>query len=114
MKKYILGICAIMFAVALAFGVSAFKKSKTNSKNKPLSSYYYEFAGTHGQESDMSQWIQLPALSDYNSFNCVNGSANSCKIINTTNSGSHPTSVPLDANGFPQVGSVNLARVLKQ
>lgn len=114
MKKYILSICAIMLAVALAFGVSAFKKSKADSKNKPLTDYYYEFSGTHGHESDMSLWNQLPSLNDYNDYNCINGTSNSCKIINTTNSGSHPTAVPLDSNGFPVKGTVNTDVKLKQ
>ena len=112
MKKYILGICAIMLAVALAFGVSAFKNH--SNKKAALTSYYYQFSGTHGQESDMSQWIQLPSVSDYNSFSCSPGSSNSCKIINTTNSGSHPSAVPLDPNGFPVKGTVNTDVKLKQ
>lgn len=112
MKKYILGLCAIMLTVALAFSVSAFKKDKANKK--PLTEYYYEFTGTHGSESSMSLWVQLPSQTDYNNFSCSPGSNNSCKIINTTNSGGHPTAVPLDGSGFPQVGTVNLDRRLKQ
>ena len=114
MKKYILGICAIMLAVSLSFAMSAFKKSKAYSTNKPMTSYYYEFEGTHGDEDNMSLWIQLPTVDDYNDFNCPSGSTKSCKIINTTNSGGHPTDVPLDANSFPVQGSVNTAVKLKQ
>ena len=111
MKKTILSISAIMLVLALAFGVSAFKNDHSK---KAFTQYYYEFSGTHGQESDMSLWIQLPSQTDYNNFSCNPGSNNSCKIINTTNSGGHPTAVPLDASGFPQIGTVNLDRKLKQ
>lgn len=114
MKKYILGICAIMFAVALSFGVSAFNKSKADSKNKPLTDYYYEFTGTHGNESNLNLWSQLSSQTDYDNLICPMGSTNSCKITNSTNSGGHPTAVPLDSKGFPQVGTVTSVRVLKQ
>jgi len=111
MKKYILGINALVLAIALVFGISAFSD---HSNKKPLTQYYYEFTGTHGNESNMSLWDQLPSQTDYNNFSCSPGTSNSCKIINTTNSGGHPTAVPLDASGFPQVGTVNLDRKLKQ
>ena len=114
MKKYLTGIVAIMLGMLLAFGTSSFEKSKAVSKNKPLSSYYYEFSGTHTHESDMSLWIQLSTANDYNDYNCPSGSTNSCKIINTTNSGTHPTTVPLDANSFPVQGTVNTDVKLKQ
>lgn len=113
MKKYITGIFAVVLAFGLTFGLSSFKKDRATGPS-PYTNYYYEFSGSHGSESTMSLWIQLPTVDDYNDFSCASGSNNSCKIINNTNSGSHPTSVPLDASGFPQVGTVNTARVLKQ
>ena len=111
MKKYLLSISAFVLAIAFVFGVSGFN---AHSNKKPLSQYYYEFTGTHGNESNMSLWVELPSQTDYNNFSCNPGSSNSCKIINTTNSGGNPTAVPLDASGFPQIGTVNLDRELKQ
>ena len=113
MKKYITGIVAVVIALTLTIGLSSFKKDHA-TKHHPDTVYYYEFTGTHGQESTMSLWAQLAGADDYNDFSCPQGSTNSCKIINNTNSGTHPTSVPLDGSGFPQVGAVNSARVLKQ
>jgi len=112
MKKYITGIFAVVIALSLTFGLSSFKKDHA-AKHHADTIYYYQFTGTHGQESTMSKWIQLASLDDYNDVPCSNGSTNSCKIKNTTNSGSNPTSVPLDANGFPQQGAVNTQVVLK-
>jgi len=112
MKKYITGIFAVIIALSLTFGLSSFKKEPA-AKHRPDTIYYYQFTGTHGQESTMSKWTQLASLDDYNDVPCGNGSTNSCKIKNTTNSGSNPTSVPLDANGFPQQGTVNTVVVLK-
>ena len=103
-----------MLAVALAFGVSAFKNSKDNSNKTALTDYYYQFTGQHGQENDMSKWVKLPAATDYDDLDCDPGEDNSCKIINTTNSGNNPTTVPLDGNGFPQQGSVNKEVILKR
>lgn len=103
---------AVFVAALLAFGTSAFKNHPT--KNHSTTEFYYEFTGTHGNESTMSLWSQLATQQDYDDLDCVSGSNNSCKIINTTNSGTHPTSVPLDANGFPQIGTVNTDRQLKQ
>lgn len=114
MKKYILGIFASMLMVTLVIGTSAFKESKADLKNEPITSYYYEFIGEHGDENDMSLWVKLPSISDYNAFSCPTGSTNSCKIINTTNSGNHPTAVPLDGSGFPAAGAINLDVRLKQ
>jgi hypothetical protein len=110
MKKYILASFAVIFAIALVFTISAFKNHKP--AKHPTTSYYYKFTGSHGNESTMSLWQQV-SLSDYNGLTCPFGSNNSCKIINTTNSGTNPTSVPLDANGFPQVGTVNTEVKLK-
>lgn len=114
MKKYILGICAIVLSVSLAYGISAFKNSKADSNNKPPTSFYYEFTGTHGNESNVNLWNQLPSQTDYNNLTCPMGSTSSCKIINTTNSGGHPTSVPVDVNSFPIQGSVNTDVQLKK
>jgi len=114
MKKYLTGIVAVMLGMLLAFGTSSFEKSKAVLKNKPLSSYYYQFTGTHGNESNLNLWDQLSSLTDYNNLTCPIGSTNSCKIINTTNSAGHPTAVPLDANGFPVQGTVNTDVKLKQ
>ncbi len=113
MKKYITGIFAVVIALSLTFGLSSFKKDSA-SRHHPNTDFYYEFTGSHGNESTMSLWVQLATIDDYNDFNCPQGSTNSCKIINNTNSGTHPTSVPLDGSGFPQVGTVNSARLLKQ
>ena len=112
MKEYILGTFVIMIALVLAFSFSAFRNSH-KIKNH-TTDFYYEFTGTHGNESNMSLWTQLPTLADYGAFTCTHGSTNSCKIINTTNSGTHPTSVPLDVNGFPQTGATNTEVKLKQ
>jgi hypothetical protein len=112
MKKYFTGIFAVVIALSLTFGLSSFKKDRA-PKYHPNTDYYYEFTGSHGNESTMSLWVQLATIDDYNDFICPGGSTNSCKIINNTNSSSHPTSVPLDSGGFPQVGTVNSARVLK-
>jgi hypothetical protein len=112
MKKYITGIFAVVIALSLTLGLSSFKKDHA-AKHHPNTDYYYQFTGTHGQESTMSKWVQLASVDDYNDLPCSNGSTNSCKIINNTNSGLNPTSVPLDINGFPQQGTVNTAVVLK-
>lgn len=111
MKKYMMGLFAALLGVALAIGTSSFKNHAARSHN--TTEYYYEFSGSHGQESTMSLWLQLPSASAYNSVDCDPGSNNSCKIINTTNSGSHPTAVPLDNAGFPEIGTVNTDRELK-
>ena len=112
MKKYITGIFAVVIALSLTFGLSSFKKNPV-VKHHPDTLYYYQFTGTHGNESTMSLWVKLADVDAYNDVPCSNGSTNSCKIINTTNSGSNPTSVPLDANGFPQQGTINTVVVLK-
>ncbi len=112
MKKYITGIFAVVIALSLTFGLSSFKKEPA-AKHRPDTIYYYQFTGTHGQESTMSKWTQLASSDDYDDLSCSSGNANSCKIKNTTNSGSNPTSVPLDINGFPQPGAVNTQVVLK-
>jgi hypothetical protein len=104
MKKYIFGIFAAVFGIVLAFGTSGFKSHPV--KNHPLTDYYYEFTGIHGQESTMSLWVQLASENDYEDLNCTSGSNNSCKIINNTNAGTHPTSVPLNGSGFPKLGTV--------
>lgn len=111
MKKYISGSLAIILSLGLVFGISAF--TNHGPKQEKLTTYYYEFTGNHGHENDMSLWTQLSNITDYNDRDCGTGSANSCKIKNTTNSATHPTSVPLDVNGFPLVGSTNTDRVLK-
>ena len=113
MKKYTIGIFAVVIALSLTFGLSSFKKDRA-PKHHPDTNFYYEFTGSHTHENDMSLWTQLATVDDYNDFTCSQGSTNSCKITNNTNSGTHPTSVPLDGSGFPQVGTVNITRVLKQ
>lgn len=99
MKRYLFG----MLAIVLAFGAVAFTKSpaKQSKQSGGFTDYYYQFTGTHGQENDMSKWVQLDDVDEYNTFNCPNGSARACKIKNTTNSGGHPTSVPLTGAGLP-------------
>lgn len=96
MKKYLFGILSIaIIAVLFAFALPG--KSEKDSK---VTEFYYQFTGTHGEESDMSKWEQLDDLDEYQDVNCPSGNAVACRIINTTNSGGHPTSVPL-SGGLP-------------
>lgn len=104
MKKYILGALSIaLTAVVFAFAIP--NKPKEEAK---VQDFYYKFIGTHGQENDMSKWVQLTDLDEYEDVNCPQGNAVACRIINTTNSAGHPTSVPLTSGGLPDPGaSVN-------
>lgn len=102
MKKYILGCAALSAAIIFA----AFAYPKTVPVNKSnLIEYFYRFDGTSGQESNMSKWTQI-TQGAYDSLSCPNGSAQGCKIKNTTNSAGHPTSVPL-SGGVPVQTGVN-------
>lgn len=110
MKRYFTGV----FAVVIALAAVAFTKipTKHTTHHGKLTDFYYQFTGSHGQEATTSLWVQLSSLSDYNSFSCKPGNDAGCKIINTTNSGGHPTSVPLsgglpDPNTSPNEDAIN-------
>ncbi|OJW31507.1 MAG: hypothetical protein BGO54_13675 [Sphingobacteriales bacterium 46-32] len=105
MKRYFFGI----IAVAIAFTAVAFTKapSQNSKQSGNFTDYYYKFTGAAGEENDMNKWQQLSTLNDYNAFSCPSGSVKGCKIINTTNSSGHPTSVPLDGSGLPTVSGAN-------
>jgi hypothetical protein len=68
MKKYILGLGAIMFAVALAFGMSAFK---TTNKKPKFDSYRFEYVS--GDASIPSNWVftTSPAECQGNGESCT-------------------------------------------
>jgi hypothetical protein len=108
MKRFIYGsFAAIIALVAVAFTNAP--SSEMKQTGNPTD-YYYQFTGTHGQENQMSKWVQLSTLGDYNDFDCPTGSDEGCKIVNTTNSGGHPTSVPLTGAGLPNpTASPNVA-----
>jgi hypothetical protein len=112
MKKYRTGFIAVMLGIALAFGTSAFKNSKKNhSRDKAaLTEFYFQFMGTHGNESNTSLWKELSS-SDYDLLDCP-GSTAGCKIISSSVTGTvpdrHPTSVPVDANSKPTITSPTL------
>ncbi|MBN8789579.1 MAG: hypothetical protein J0I84_21060 [Terrimonas sp.] len=103
MKKMIPAILAFVIAVsAVAFTTE--KKRVPNPGN--FTEYFYKFTGsTTSDVSDMSKWQQI-SQNGYDSILC-NSTAKACKIINTTNSGGHPTSVPAVA-GVPQETGVNV------
>lgn len=102
MKKMLPAILAIV----LAAGAAAFTApEKQVTRSQAFEDFYYRFDGAVGEESDMSQWTQI-SQSTYNSLSCT-GSAKACKITNTTNSGGHPTSVPL-SGGLPQQTGANV------
>lgn len=92
-----------MFAVIIALSVFAFTRTekKIIRHDNSMVDYYYRFDGTHGQENNMSLWTQISA-GTYDALPCPNINSQGCKIINSTNSSGHPTSVPLSGvNGFP-------------
>lgn len=103
MKKYLFGILSIAItAVVFAFALPG--NSKEEAK---LQDFYYQFEGAPGEENIMSKWTQLPDLQAYQNVDCPQGSDLACRIINTTNSGGHPTSVPL-SGGLPVAdGTIN-------
>lgn len=111
MKRYLSGIVAVVIAIsALAFTRS---EKKDISPNHPMVTYYYSFSGSHGQENDMSKWIQITA-DDYANLDCPSGNVEGCGIQNTTNSAGHPTSVPLSGvGGHPILSSPTTALVNK-
>lgn len=109
MKKYSLGIIAVVIAIAgAAFASPGSKEIKKNKTADGLNIYYYRFDGDPGDEDVMSEWTQLVDEPAYDLVNCEPGNDVGCKIQNTTNSSGHPTSVPL-SGGVPQQTGVNVA-----
>lgn len=110
MKKYLTGIVAIMLGMLLAFGTSAFKDIKKHHNIKADSEYYFEFTGSHGNESNTSLWQELSA-NDYDDLSCPGLNAG-CKIITLSVTGTapnvHPSSVPVDVNSKPTIGGTTL------
>lgn len=107
MKKYLFSSAALVVAVIFA----AFTYQTTNTEaTTGQTEYFYRFDGTPGQESNMSKWTQISS-GEYNSLDCE-GTTKSCKIKNTTNSGGHPTSVPL-SGGLPAQTGANTEVVNK-
>lgn len=99
MKRYIVGLVAVIVALS----VFAFSKpeKKQFRHDQSMVDFYYRFDGIHGEENIMSKWTQISAGA-YDSLQCPNINTQGCKIVNSTNSGSHPTLVPLSgAGGFP-------------
>ena len=101
-KKYGTGLLAIIIAI----GAFAFTTPPPQFSPKTLT-YYFQFTGAHGTESDVTQWQEI-SLSSYNALTC---SANSegCKIATTAVSNpaaSFPdreiSSVTVNSNDVPQ------------
>ncbi len=79
----------------LTFLVAVFAVAFTTPDLKskaPQTNYFYRFDGAVGEEDDMSKWTEVDAYGD---VTCTTGTVRGCRITNTTNSGGHPTSVPL-------------------
>ncbi len=111
MKRYLSGIVALVTAI-FAFAFTRPEKKDVRADH-PLVTYYYSFSGNHGQENDMSKWTQITE-SEYANLGCPNVNVEGCEIQNTTNSGGHPTSVPLSGvGGYPIVSSPTTAAVNK-
>lgn len=103
MKRYITGIVALIIA-ALTFAFTKPAEKNINSDHS-IVTYYYKFVGIHGQENDMNKWVQI-SEEDYEKVGCPSGNEAGCLIQNTTNSGGHPTLVPLSGvNGHPILSS---------
>jgi hypothetical protein len=111
MKKNVTGLVAIMLGILMAFGTSAFKQAnKHHNKLKAATEFYFQFMGTHGNESNTSLWQEISA-NDYDNLDCP-GDVAGCKIITSSETGTapnvHPTSVPVDANSKPLVTGTTL------
>lgn len=112
MKKYFIGLLAVVLVIGASAFITAKQGHLKQTKNN-LAIYYYRFDGTSGQESNMSLWTQLADVSAYDALSCPAGSSVGCKIQNTTNSAGHPTSVPLSPSGVPEQAGVNVEVVNK-
>lgn len=110
MKKYILSI----FAVVLAVGMVAFTAPSQSTVKQDLGvlNYYFQFTGTHGDESEPGEWQEISKTA-YDNLACMGGSKG-CRI--TTISVDNPSdplgdrvisSVTVDNNDVPQVTSEN-------
>jgi hypothetical protein len=102
MKKYFFSLMAVAFAVSFV----AFKNAPVD--NSTRTDFYFEFTGSHGKEGDVTKWVQLADLDEYNDLTCNSNNAG-CKIITTsvqTVSGSlRPSEVLTDLDGTPTSGS---------
>lgn len=103
MKKYLTGIVAIMLGMLLAFGTSAFKGDEKVHNNNADPQFYFQFMGSHGNESNTSLWKEISST-DYADLDCPGQNAG-CKIISSSVTGTapnrHPSSVPVDVNSKP-------------
>lgn len=111
MKKNITGIVAVLLGILLAFGTSAFKQTNKHHKNvKADTEYYFQFMGSHGNESNPSLWKEISST-DYIDLDCP-GQNEGCKIISSSVTGTapnrHPSSVPVDVNSKPTTVSPTL------
>lgn len=110
MKKYITGFVAVMLGLFLAVGTTAFKDIKAPHKSNSDTQFYFQFTGSHGNESNTSLWQQISAT-DYDNLDCPGANAG-CKIITSSATGMapnvHPSSVPVDANSKPTVTGTTL------
>lgn len=76
MKKYVLGVSAIMFAIALAFGISSYKTTEVDS-------YFYQFNGDPTNESqvkDASEYTRVASA-------CSSDQGTLCGIFLPTDEG---------------------------
>ena len=112
MKRYILGLLVAIVAV----GAVAFTTVDTTPVAKDGNLiYYYHFVGNPGTENIMANWQQLNDNDEYIAIGCDGGNNHGCVIKNSTNSGTHPTSVPLSATSpkVPIQSGVNSAVINK-
>lgn len=89
-KKMMIPMVAVMVAVTLAFGISAFKKAQTVKSN--FTTLYFHFIPDNGSEplyESAASWQNVGAPTDPN---CPTGSADPCVI--EVESSDLPSSVP--------------------
>lgn len=110
MKRYITGIIAVLIAA----GIFAFTQPSHSpvKQDSGMLNYYFQFTGTHGDESDPGEWQEI-SQTIYDSLPCLS-TVQGCKI--TTTSVSNPSdplgqrnisSVTVDNNSVPQQTMAN-------
>lgn len=87
--KFLLPLIAVVFAVA---GVFAMKANKTTVSNLPPTQAYFQFIGSHGQESNRAQWIAI-SEEQYETLDC-DGDQKGCRLVGDLNTvDNHPVEV---------------------